>query len=91
MAVGARQGRAPRGRHGGRLRAATMELTAREIYALRYAAQRQLTRWADRDFNHELRDHLAQAARTLGECPNGCELQPERGDPRRSGDLGNSR
>jgi hypothetical protein len=59
-------------------------LTGEEVGALRFAAHRQLSRWADKaslnDRQHAQRAALRRAVRTLqdGAFEHGCELRPVR-------------
>lgn len=59
---------------------ATPRLSAGAIDALRYAGQRQLTRWAGRELsprNEERRAELTTALTVLGELKHcDCELRP---------------
>jgi hypothetical protein len=62
-------------------------LSGEEIVALKFAANRQLTRWANKprlsEYEHAQRAALRRAARVLQNSAfaHGCELRP-----RRSGD-----
>jgi hypothetical protein len=64
---------------------AGLRLSSEELGALKAAAHRQLSRWANRELNprqQARRNALLSAVRTLADdaLRDGCRLQPTRGD-----------